>query len=307
LRHPPHYDRQSFVTVVVSLNQYNVDFSGGLYVRTSPGTEQFVASELGDAVVHQHDLEHGVWVQQGERYSWILWLQDAAECRVNSNAEWFLKDSYKSDPVAMYQLADVLSGGPEQHDPRIREASTAILKKSALLGYARAQFKLGTAYASGRGVPKDDAAALGWYEAAARQNFSNGAYNLANMLYEGQGVQKDLASAEAWYERCLSGGFERNPSALNNLANLLFYSAPRRPIHAIQLWEEAAETGFPIAADNLAQVFELAAAGALPSSEDKGFLGHSDSDSIASYERKARAWRIIAIQLEPEHVSGESL
>ena len=39
-----------------------------------------LALRRGDAVVHQSDLLHGVKVESGERWSWILWFRDSETC-----------------------------------------------------------------------------------------------------------------------------------------------------------------------------------------------------------------------------------
>ena len=57
--------------------------------------------------------------------------------------------------------------------------------KAASQGHAAAQFSLGVAYASGKGVDKDEVQACKWYEKAARQGFAGAQYNLAHSLPSG--------------------------------------------------------------------------------------------------------------------------
>ena len=54
---------------------------------------------------------------------------------------------------------------------------------------------LGVLYASGAGVPKDDAQALIWYRKAADAGDPGGMRNLAILYEKGQGVTKDEAGA----------------------------------------------------------------------------------------------------------------
>jgi hypothetical protein len=91
-RHPAHFDTQAYVTVVVSLSAFGEDFSGGLYVRRggsgAGGTgegDAYLPLGLGDAVAHQFDVEHGVEVGSGVRYSWIVWLQASG---IHTHASW---------------------------------------------------------------------------------------------------------------------------------------------------------------------------------------------------------------------------
>lgn len=74
VKHPTHFDIQALVTVVVSLTSYGKDFIGGLYVSTGE-RESYLALQAGDAVVHQSTLLHGVDVESGKRWSWIMWFK----------------------------------------------------------------------------------------------------------------------------------------------------------------------------------------------------------------------------------------
>lgn len=191
LRHPPHYDNQAFITVVVSLTSQNENFLGGLYVRTDPGTEQFMPGAVGTAVLHQHDLEHGVWVQAGTRYSWILWLQDTAMCS-GAQVGWYAKDAILGDPVAQLHMSGL---------EKTADARAAWLHKSAEQGYARAQHMLGSAYLTGDGVEENDTTSLRWIQAAAEQNSTFAAYSVGRFVAVGIGKQRDEAEAASWYQR----------------------------------------------------------------------------------------------------------
>src|SRR5271170_2922325 len=65
------------------------------------------------------------------------------------------------------------------------------LKPLADKGNPEAQFLLGTMYASGHGVPKDDKQTAEWYRKAAVQGFALGQTNLGYMYRDGQGVPQD--------------------------------------------------------------------------------------------------------------------
>jgi TPR repeat protein len=71
--------------------------------------------------------------------------------------------------------------------------SIAELKKQAAAGDASAQFKLGFAYDSGNGVPKDQAEAVLWYRKAADQGYSRAQYDLD---CSGSGIR--VSAPERW-------------------------------------------------------------------------------------------------------------
>ena len=65
-------------------------------------------------------------------------------------------------------------------------------------GYAAAQFNLGVMYATGEGVPEDDAEAVRWYRLAAEQGYAAAQFNLGLMYATGEGVPEDAAEAVRW-------------------------------------------------------------------------------------------------------------
>ena len=72
------------------------------------------------------------------------------------------------------------------------------LQNYAEQGNAAAQFNLGLMYASGEGVPKDDAEAVRWYRLAAEQGTAAAQRNLGLMYANGEGVPEDDVTAYAW-------------------------------------------------------------------------------------------------------------
>lgn len=256
-RHPPHFDTQALITVVVHLTSHGLHFRGGLYVRTMPGTEQFLGAVAGDAIVHQHDVEHGVWVQEGIRYSWILWVQDSREC-LGPTRSWHQKGVWFGDPIAQYHMSGLYasgSGGVRKNETK----ALALLTRAASQGYARAQHKLGNAFFSGIGVEEDMALALKWYIVAARQNSTFSAYAAGRMLQYGFGAKRDDAAAAEWYKIAAGDSFEHFPDAADRLASMLFKGAPglaKNVSMAIYLWQQAASQGLASAASKLADCYE---------------------------------------------------
>ena len=72
------------------------------------------------------------------------------------------------------------------------------LEKSEQPEDTDALFKQGLKYAYGRGVEKDEATAVYFYEKAARQNCARAQCNLGAMYSKGLGVKKDETTAVYW-------------------------------------------------------------------------------------------------------------
>ena len=81
-------------------------------------------------------------------------------------------------------------------------------EKAAEQGHAKAQTNLGVMFATGRGVPKDDAKAVEWYRKAANRGYARAQTNLGFMYHQGRGVAKDDAKAEEWYRKAADQGDE---------------------------------------------------------------------------------------------------
>ena len=73
------------------------------------------------------------------------------------------------------------------------------LRKAADRGVALAQYRMGNAYAVGRGVPQSYINATAWYLKAARQGHAVAQNNLGVLYSQGLGVQQNQAQAVKWY------------------------------------------------------------------------------------------------------------
>ena len=76
ITHASHRDGHAYCTVVVSLSDYDKEYTGGLYVASSEMYKQTIVLNRGDAIVHECDLLHGIKVK-GTRWSWIVWYRDS--------------------------------------------------------------------------------------------------------------------------------------------------------------------------------------------------------------------------------------
>jgi len=95
-------------------------------------------------------------------------------------------------------------------------------KPLAEAGRRDAQFNLGLLYENGLGVPKNAAAAAGWYRRAAEQDDREAQAYLAEMYANGLGVRRNDAEALRWYRRAAELG---HPAAQYNVG--LFYALGR--------------------------------------------------------------------------------
>ena len=91
------------------------------------------------------------------------------------------------------------------------------LTRCAELGDAGARSSLGWMYATGEGVPQDDAEAVRWYRLAAEQGYAGAQYNLGFMYATGQAVPEDDAEAARWYRLAAEQGLAVAQSYLGSM------------------------------------------------------------------------------------------
>ena len=108
ISHATHRDGHAFATVVISLSDYEKEYLGGIYVATAERYKYTIKLDRGDALVHKHDLLHGVKIQKegGERLSLIIWYKDSTDCKDYSK-EWFREKAYAGNPIYQSLHANV--------------------------------------------------------------------------------------------------------------------------------------------------------------------------------------------------------
>lgn len=128
----------------------------------------------------------------------------------------------------------------------VRDMSQAAswYQKSAAQGDPRAQHNLGVLYEFGDGVPKDPARAAALYRQSAEKGFASSQFSLGLCYAHGNGVPQDYAQALAWYEKAADQG---STGALVNLALMYIQGqgVTKDEAHAWQLIHHAAELGDP--------------------------------------------------------------
>jgi TPR repeat protein len=75
-------------------------------------------------------------------------------------------------------------------------------------GLAEAQAYLGVMYANGEGVPEDDTESVRWYRLAAEQGFAVAQSYVGAMYASGEGVPEDLVYARMWFNLSATQGNE---------------------------------------------------------------------------------------------------
>ena len=87
------------------------------------------------------------------------------------------------------------------------EKAIELWRPLAEQGDAEAQRKIGSMYATGQGIPNDDATAALWFHKAAEQGDAQAQLYLGSRYASGQGVVKDQVRAAAWYRKSADQGF----------------------------------------------------------------------------------------------------
>ena len=102
----------------------------------------------------------------------------------------------KGDPVAQYRLGALYAEGKGV----VRDDATAMMwfQRSANQGNADAQYNVGASYAEGDGVDKNETEAAKWFRRAADQGMAYAQINLGLLYASGRGVPQDNVQAMKW-------------------------------------------------------------------------------------------------------------
>jgi transglutaminase-like putative cysteine protease len=96
-------------------------------------------------------------------------------------------------------------------------AAVAWFRKAAERGNAFGQVNLGYMYQEGRGVPKDDTEAATWYRKSAEQGNIGGEHNLGLMYRDGRGIGQNHSEAARWLRKAAEQGDTRAKAILTSL------------------------------------------------------------------------------------------
>lgn len=110
-------------------------------------------------------------------------------------------------------------------------------------GHVGAQFNLGIAYATGKGVETNLERAAHWWRAAAEQGHTVAQLNLGLLYWRGEGVDKNLTEARRWWKLAAAGG---DPAAQFHLGALAATGegGSRNYEEAVRWWRLSAAQGY---------------------------------------------------------------
>ena len=130
----------------------------------------------------------------------------------------------------------------------------------AVDGDRDAQFQIGEILEFGRGLIRDDQAAVAWYAKAAEQGHVRAALKLNEHRHQGAAIDADEGKIASALQTEIAKG---NADAMRALADMAIYGrgVPRSADQAIQLLRRAAEKGSADAEADLAQLYLIGAPG----------------------------------------------
>src|ERR1700735_291832 len=140
---------------------------------------------------------------------------------------------------------------PRQAQTSTNSQEVTALEQRAKSGDAKAQVQLGLAYATGDGIPQNEAESVKWFRKAADQGEPHAQYNLAAMYVQGLGVSKDDVEAAKWMRKSADQGLAAGQFGLGSMyahGNGVTQSESV----AVSWYRKAADQGDAAAMNNLA-------------------------------------------------------
>ena len=132
-------------------------------------------------------------------------VPDAPPAARASGVERVIQMANAGNPVALTILGlralDGTNGSPINLPDAVR-----FLTQASEKGQAVAQYRLGTMYERGQGVPADGARAAQWYERSANQGNRKAMHNLAVAHASGAPGKKNMAEAARWFAKAAALG-----------------------------------------------------------------------------------------------------
>ena len=103
-------------------------------------------------------------------------------------------------------FADAFDDGEIAYSDEDYTTALAQFEQAAQDGNASAQYKLGSMYHDGEGVPRNHTQAIYWYTKAGEQGNTTAQYWLCIMHREGMGVSRNYHEALYWCKRAANKG-----------------------------------------------------------------------------------------------------
>lgn len=258
--HAVHFDSQALVTAVLGLSD-PADFDGGLYLQPGPSASSrlFPRIEPGDLLVHSFDLQHGVHISRGERYSLVLWLKDSPDSVRDGTTPWLEALAARGDAHATHLLGESYEFG-DFGRPRDVRMAVELYERSAAAGHHWSQNSLGylcqmrAEQEVGEVAQRCLRFSAKWFHDAAERGFAEAQRNLALTYLEGAAAEPDPARAVAWMRKAAE---QLDLEAAHELGEMLLVGSPDGRVppdrrEARRWLERAARAGFVASRRSLA-------------------------------------------------------
>jgi TPR repeat protein len=194
-----------------------------------------------------------------------------------------IQKASNGDVNAQYELGRAYEyGGFDEFGEEVRadkKQAVEWYRKSAELGYAKAQSALASMYQYGHGVRKSQKQAFYWYKKSADQGCDSAQASLADLYRHGEGVAEDSEQAMFWYRKAAEQGAKEYQL---KLADVLVDDAPHEAAHWYRL---AAESNDAEAQFKLAELYEQG--NGVPKNDQEAFYWYLKAEHL---EAKETAW-----------------
>ncbi len=177
-----------------------------------------------------------------------------ASHRYPANAQelqWLKNAAEAGDVRSQSELGTAYAEG--KGTPRNYTEAVRWLRRAAERGDALAQGRLAFAYSRGLGVPRDEAEAARWLRKAAEQDLPEAQYALGKLYSRGR--QPNLSEARAWFTRAADRGYAPAQLVLA-MCDEEGKGAPQDYRKAVAEYRKAAEQGLPDAQYRLGLMYE---------------------------------------------------
>jgi uncharacterized protein len=197
----------------------------------------------------------------------------------------------QGDPVAQYRLGSMYIDG--HGVPKDNTEGIKWYRRAAEQNNTLAQRMLGYKYEFGQDVTKDLSEAANWLRRAADLGDAEAQAQLANMYYLGEGVHKDMNIAASWFLRSAQQGF----ADAQAMIGLMYWSGEGVPQDYVlaHMWTNlAASHPLPDAGPNIvtAMTRGIAAGGQSLAIERRNKIAREMTrEQIAEAQRLTREWR----------------
>ncbi len=159
----------------------------------------------------------------------------------------------KGDPEAELELGSLYANGTGVTRDQFRAIRWH--RKAAEQGSARAQYQMGLDYVNGVGVKPDLFQAVQWFQKAAKQGYAEAQTELGMCYLEGAGIVEDAHQAAEWFRKAADQGLVRAQYELGH-CYLEGNGVTKDLVEALKWLQKAAEAGSGPAQASLGHCYE---------------------------------------------------